>query len=260
MNQLMEEDQDYIPKDLNILLEDAKSAPEGEITNQSSDLLMIDPLKFNAFGLMDHGRKTKDGVIIFGKVKQSNQMPIDYYLNFNEDTSSSSYAQSQSHLFIVYYNKDTRNYVIKFNIDEKSELARNVYVKLLHNSEYPIKNKEIVNIKGLIFHFIPCSNGVLNIIDVHHDNKKLVFKPKKNSVITIGKDGTCTLQYPDANGLSKVHIQVIYSNENYWILKNCQEVVNEDWENRLVGVNSYNIIDGFEVEVFKKRIRFNLSN
>lgn len=181
-------------------------------------------------------------------------MTIDSYLNFPEDDS---YAQS--HLFIVYYNKEAKNYIIKFNIDGQSNLAKNVFVKMLSNINYPIKSKEIIVVQGLQFQIIPCTNGILNIIDIQKNNKRLVFKPKINNVITIGKDDNCTLKYPEIESLSKVHIQLTFNNE-HWVLKICLDSSFENINNSFVGLNSYTIVDGFEIVVFKRRIRLNMTD
>lgn len=71
INELIKEERDYIPKELNIQPEDVNNGPKGIISNQSNELLINEELKFNPLGLINQGRKVKDGVIIFGKVKVS---------------------------------------------------------------------------------------------------------------------------------------------------------------------------------------------
>ena len=202
----------------------AKEASTLVIEEMDCNLLHGQKLKINAQG-MEGGRGLKDGVTIFGcdfeeKEKQNNGnnqiLKADFILNIKDKFS-------YPYIFMIYFDRNSKSYFIRPYLGKNKESNKILYIRLNHEYNLPIKQKELIIAGNIIFQVSPIETNKLEIINLSKDNissvPKQTFDASSKKEVTIGRNKECDFSFQGNKSFSRIHTTFEYDEEkNEWIM------------------------------------------
>ena len=205
---------DNMVKDASILI----------IEEMDCNLLNGQKLKINAQG-MEGGRGFKDGVTIFG---------CDFYQNDNQNNGDKQKLKADfilnikdkffyPYIFMIYFDRDSKSYFIRPYLGKNEESNKILYIRLNHEYNLPIEQKELIIAGNIIFQISPIENNKLEIINLSKDNlssvPKQTFDASSKKEVTIGRNKDCDFSFQGNKSFSRVHTTFEYNEEkNIWIM------------------------------------------
>jgi len=194
------------------------------VEENDCNLLNGQKLKINAQG-MEGGRGFKDGVTIFGCDFDQNQnqnngdkhiLKADFILNIKDKFS-------YPYIFMIYFDRDSKSYFIRPYLGKNDENNKILYIRLNHEYNLPIKQKELIIAGNIIFQVSPIENKKLEIINLSKDNlssvPKQTFDASSKKEVTIGRNKDCDFSFQGNKSFSRVHTTFEYDEEkNEWIM------------------------------------------
>jgi len=197
--------------------DDIKFAPVLYIEEIEGEILKNQSLTINATGLVNGQRKMKDGVAFFGnKLKNGEEVINDYVFNITD------YPENISHIFIIYYKKETNKYYIRAYKEKHSDSFPIVLIRL--DNQFPAKKKQIIKIDYYFFHIIPFDDHVeIYKMDTREKNSPTKSKFTFNisdSPVTIGRNKDCHIAFIGDRSFSRIHCNIAYDTlYKCWIIK-----------------------------------------
>jgi hypothetical protein len=248
----------YINVDKQINQIDIDEAPIIKIEEESKNPIFEQKqIMINAGGLVGSTKEPKDGITIFGQrnttaSKSNNKINVDYYINSKEKFP-------YPYLFAIYYNIKAKKYYIQAYKGQGSDI-KILFLKLNNNYSLSLKQKEIVSAGNLIFQISPIKDHCLEINNIslkHETNSKLIFDPKINKCVTIGRDKSCNFSYPDRKSFSKIHTTFIYDDiKEEWVIHDGTKTKSSTNGTWIFGIHSFEIKDQMIVEILTSKIKF----
>ena len=234
-----------------------KDAPTLLIEEVECNLLNGQKIKVNAQGMIG-GRGNNDGVVIFGaktNKEQDEKIKSDFILNCDNKTSYPC-------VFFIYFEKAQKSYYIKpytIESDEKNFF----YIKLNHDNNYPLRQKEIILAGNIIFHISPLEDNKLEIVNLSkknsEDEQKKIFDPKEIKEISIGRDKNCTFAFPKDKSFSRCQTTFLFDEKtNEWTIidgSKTKSSTNGTW---IFGTHSFEIKDQLIVEILNSKFSFSV--
>jgi len=217
-------------------------------------------------GLVDGARKAKDGIVFFGKDLKNNENVVinDFALNIqnNEELNKSSEINIL-HLFLIYYKRENKKYYLK-TYKDKTKFNQNLpFVLIRIDQPCAIKRKILIKVGEYFFQMIPKNeDNSLEIIQINpKNNDKIKFSYDiNNSPITIGRNKSCSIQFPEDKSFSRIHCSVFYNSEqNQWLCKDGTDKpsTNGSW---LYAQSSYEIHNGMNFKIINSVFQIDFSN
>jgi len=194
------------------------------IEEKECNLLNGKKLKINAQG-MEGGRGLKDGVTIFGCDFEQKENPnngdkqilkADFTLNIKDKFS-------YPYIFMIYFDRGSKSYFIRPYLGKNDENNKILYIRLNHEYNLPIKQKELIIAGNIIFQVSPIENNKLEIINLSKDNSpsipKQTFDASSKKEVTIGRNKDCDFSFAGNKSFSRIHTTFEYDEEkNEWIM------------------------------------------
>ena len=231
-----------------------KDAPTLLIEEVECNLLNGQKIKVNAQGMVG-GRGNNDGVVIFGaktNKEQDEKIKSDFILNCDNKTSYPC-------VFFIYFEKAQKSYYIKpytVETDEKNFF----YIKLNHDNNYPLRQKEIILAGNIIFHISPLEDNKLEIVNLSKDNSssvpKQAFNPSNKKEVTIGRNKDCDFPFPGNKSFSRIHTTFEYDEENKeWAIidgSKAKSSTNGTW---IFCSHAFQIKNSMTIEIMNNRLQ-----
>ena len=248
---------------------DSNRKIDSNITKESSSLTIeeIDcnllngqKIQINAQGMIG-GRGLKDGVSIFGCNNEQNENPndnnkqnlkSDFILNFKDKLS-------YPFIFMIYFEKESKSYYIKSYMS-KDDQNKILYIKLNHEYNLPIKQKELIIAGNIVFQVSPISNNKLEIINLSKGNEssepKQTFDASSKKEVTIGRNKECDFPFPGNKSFSRTQTTFEYNEENKkWEIIDGSKIKSSTNGTWIFCTHSFPIKNNMIIEIMNHRLQ-----
>ena len=204
------------------------------------------------------GRGVNDGVTIFGsnnenEKNENNQiLKADFILNFKE-------KYIYPYIFMIYFEKDTKSYFIRPYIN-KSDENKILYIRINHENNFPLKQKELIIAGNIIFQINPIDNIHLEITNLSKENStpipKKTFDASNKKDISIGRSKECDFSFPENKSFSRIHTSFEYDEENKeWIIYDGSKTKSSTNGTWLLCTHSFPIKNNMLIEIMNYRLK-----
>lgn len=250
----------YINSNREITNEEVKIAPIVTLTEEEGNIFNGKEVKITASGLIG-GRNSKDGVALFGFAQTKKEaFKNDLELNCPSSVVNNSYP----FVFVIYYQRETKNYFIRAYSGQGSD-NRILFVKLTNSYDLPLKQKEIFYSGNILFQATPSQDGkILEISSVPIENEQICINKKFDSnttkEVTIGRDSKCTFAFPKDKSFSRTQTTFFYDENNkQWVMMDGSKMkasTNGTW---VFGLHSFVLKDQMIIEILRMKIKICLT-
>ena len=225
------------------------------------NLLNGQKIKINAQGMIG-GRGLNDGVTIFGcysdvdNNENNTILKSDFIFNFKN-------KYLYPYIFMIYFEKEDKSYYIRPFIG-KNDDNKILYIKINHDNNFALKQKELIFIGNILFQASPIGNN-LEIANLSQENKtsvqKQTFDASSKKEVTIGRGKTCDLAFPDNKSFSRIQTTFEYDEENKeWNIIDGSKLKSSTNGTWILCTHSFQIKNVTEIEIMNHRLKITEEN
>ena len=239
-----------------------RNSPSLIIEELECNLLNGQKIKINARGMVG-GRGLNDGVTIFGCNTDidNNQNNIilksDFVFNFED-------KYSYPYIFMIYFEKEDKSYYIRPYIG-KNDDNNILYIKLNHDNNFALKQKELIFAGNILFQVSPIDNYNLEIVNLSKENissmQKQTFDASSKKEVTIGRAKSCDFAFPGNKSFSRIQTTFEYDEENKaWLIIDGSKIKSQTNGTWILCTHSFQIKNLTIIEIMNHRLQITEEN
>ena len=238
-----------------------RNSPSLIIEEIECNLLNGQKIKINAQG-MEGGRGLNDGVTFFGCTSdidnnQNNQvLKSDFIFNFKD-------KYLYPYIFMIYFEKEDKSYYIRPYIGKNGD-NKILYIKLNHDNNLALKQKELIFAGNVLFRVSPIDNN-LEIVNLSQENitsvQKQTFDASSKKEVTIGRAKSCDFAFPGNKSFSRIQTSFEYDEENKeWIIIDGSKIKSSTNGTWILCTHSFKIKNVTIIEIMNHRLQITEEN
>lgn len=209
------------------------------------------------------GRGLNDGVTIFGYNSdtgnnQDNQvLKSDFTFNFKD-------KYLYPYIFMIYFEKEDKSYYIRPYIG-KDDDNKILYIKLNRDSNFVIKQKELIFAGNVLFQVSPIDKYNLEIVNLLNKDvssvQKQTFDASSKKEVTIGRSKACDFAFPGNKSFSRIQTTFEYDEENKeWTIIDGSKIKSSTNGTWILCTHSFQIKNVTIIEIMNHRLQITEEN
>ena len=165
---------------------------------------------------------------------------------------------------MIYFEKEDKSYYIRPYIG-KNDDNKMLYIKLNHDNNYALKQKELIYAGNILFQVTPVDNYNLEITNLSQENissgQKQNFNASNKKEVTIGRAKTCDFSFPGNKSFSRIQTTFEYDEENKeWLIIDGSKIKSSTNGTWILCTHSFQIKNITTIDIMNHRLQITEGN